>query len=240
MRTEARLRRRCLNTSSCASPLRRPARRRCCRARSAISWCCAARPSRAMRCRHVGFTGATGAALFGLSPLAGLVGFSALAGLVMGLIGEKWSERDVAIGMTLSLALGSRPAVPAFLHLRRGAGDGAAVWQRARRRRDGADDAAGAGRGEPAGARLDRPAAHLREPAGGACGGAGIADARALGRLPRDRRGGGRRKRADRRRAAGVHADGRPRRGVAQTDAQRRRRRGARRGAGARAKPGAA
>src|SRR5579863_2818153 len=55
---------------------------------------------------HVGFTGATGAALFGLSPLAGLVAFSALAGFVMGLIGEKWSERDVAIGMTLSLALG--------------------------------------------------------------------------------------------------------------------------------------
>jgi zinc/manganese transport system permease protein len=44
--------------------------------------------------------------LFGVSPLAGLVAFSALAGLVMGFIGEKWSERDVAIGMTLSLALG--------------------------------------------------------------------------------------------------------------------------------------
>jgi zinc/manganese transport system permease protein len=55
---------------------------------------------------HVGFTGATGAALLGLPPLAGLVGFSALAGLLMGLIGEKWSERDVAIGMTLTLSLG--------------------------------------------------------------------------------------------------------------------------------------
>ena len=55
---------------------------------------------------HVGFTGATGAALFGLSPLAGLIAFSAFAGLVMGLIGEKLAERDVAIGMTLSLALG--------------------------------------------------------------------------------------------------------------------------------------
>ncbi len=55
---------------------------------------------------HVGFTGATGAALVGLSPLAGLVAFSACAGLIMGLIGEKWSERDVAIGMTLSLSLG--------------------------------------------------------------------------------------------------------------------------------------
>jgi zinc/manganese transport system permease protein len=55
---------------------------------------------------HVGFTGATGAALFGLSPLAGLVGFTLLAGIGMGLFGEKLAERDVAIGMMLSLALG--------------------------------------------------------------------------------------------------------------------------------------
>jgi zinc/manganese transport system permease protein len=55
---------------------------------------------------HVGFTGATGAALFGLSPLAGLLGFTVLAGIGMGLFGEKLSERDVAVGMMLSLALG--------------------------------------------------------------------------------------------------------------------------------------
>jgi zinc/manganese transport system permease protein len=55
---------------------------------------------------HVGFTGATGAVLLGLSPLAGLVGFTVLAGFGMGLLGEKLSERDVAIGMMLSLALG--------------------------------------------------------------------------------------------------------------------------------------
>jgi len=55
---------------------------------------------------HVGFTGATGAVLFGLPPLAGLVGFTVLAGFAMGLLGEKLSERDVAIGMMLSLALG--------------------------------------------------------------------------------------------------------------------------------------
>jgi zinc/manganese transport system permease protein len=55
---------------------------------------------------HVGFTGATGAVLFGLSPLSGLVGFTVLAGFAMGLLGEKISERDVAIGMMLSLALG--------------------------------------------------------------------------------------------------------------------------------------
>ena len=55
---------------------------------------------------HVGFTGATGALLFGLSPLAGLVGFTLIAGIGMGLFGEKLAERDVAIGMMLSLALG--------------------------------------------------------------------------------------------------------------------------------------
>jgi zinc/manganese transport system permease protein len=55
---------------------------------------------------HVGFTGATGAVLFGLSPLAGLVGFTFVAGIGMGLFGERLSERDVAIGMMLSLALG--------------------------------------------------------------------------------------------------------------------------------------
>lgn len=55
---------------------------------------------------HVGFTGATGAILFGLSPFAGLVGFTVLAGAGMGLLGEKLAARDVAIGMMLSLALG--------------------------------------------------------------------------------------------------------------------------------------
>jgi len=55
---------------------------------------------------HVGFTGATGAALFGISPLAGLIGFTLAAGVAMGFLGEKLAERDVAIGMTLSLSLG--------------------------------------------------------------------------------------------------------------------------------------
>jgi zinc/manganese transport system permease protein len=55
---------------------------------------------------HVGFTGATGAVLFGLPPLAGLVGFTLIAGIGMGLFGERLAARDVAIGMMLSLALG--------------------------------------------------------------------------------------------------------------------------------------
>ncbi len=55
---------------------------------------------------HAGFTGATGAVLFGFSPLAGLVGFTLMVGVGMGLFGEKLAQRDVAIGMMLSLALG--------------------------------------------------------------------------------------------------------------------------------------
>ncbi len=55
---------------------------------------------------HVGFTGATGAVLFGLSPFAGLVGFTVAAGIGMGFLGEKFATRDVAIGMILSMALG--------------------------------------------------------------------------------------------------------------------------------------
>jgi zinc/manganese transport system permease protein len=55
---------------------------------------------------HVGFTGATGAILVGVSPLAGLVAVTVLGGIGMGLLGERLQERDVAIGMVLSLALG--------------------------------------------------------------------------------------------------------------------------------------
>ena len=55
---------------------------------------------------HVGFTGATGAILFGVSPFAGLVGFTVLAGIGMGFLGERFAARDVAIGMILSMALG--------------------------------------------------------------------------------------------------------------------------------------
>ena len=55
---------------------------------------------------HVGFAGATGAVLLGLSPLAGLTGFTLAAGIGMGLLGDRLSGRDVAIGMVLSLSLG--------------------------------------------------------------------------------------------------------------------------------------
>ncbi|MBB3255326.1 zinc/manganese transport system permease protein [Paraburkholderia bannensis] len=55
---------------------------------------------------HVGFTGATGAVLLGISPMWGMVGFTLVAGVSMGALGEKLAGRDVAIGVILSLALG--------------------------------------------------------------------------------------------------------------------------------------
>lgn len=55
---------------------------------------------------HIGFAGATGAGLIGLAPLWGLVGFTVIAGVVMGWLSERLSNRDVAIGVVLALALG--------------------------------------------------------------------------------------------------------------------------------------
>ncbi len=55
---------------------------------------------------HVGFTGATGAVLLGISPIWGLLGVTLAAGLGMGALGEKLNGRDVAIGVILSLSLG--------------------------------------------------------------------------------------------------------------------------------------
>jgi zinc/manganese transport system permease protein len=55
---------------------------------------------------HIGFAGATGAGLVGLAPLWGLVGFTLAAGIVMGMLSERISNRDVAIGVVLALSLG--------------------------------------------------------------------------------------------------------------------------------------
>jgi zinc/manganese transport system permease protein len=54
---------------------------------------------------HVGFAGATGAALIGLSPFAGLTLFTILAGVGIGVLGQR-ANRDVAIGLVLTLSLG--------------------------------------------------------------------------------------------------------------------------------------
>jgi zinc/manganese transport system permease protein len=55
---------------------------------------------------HIGFAGATGAGLVGLAPLWGLIAFTVAAGVTMGALSERISNRDVAIGVVLALALG--------------------------------------------------------------------------------------------------------------------------------------
>ena len=55
---------------------------------------------------HIGFAGATGAALLGAPPLAGMLAFTLAGGVLMGALGEQVAQRDVAIGVVLSLALG--------------------------------------------------------------------------------------------------------------------------------------
>jgi zinc/manganese transport system permease protein len=55
---------------------------------------------------HVGFAGATGAILVGISPLWGLIALTLVAGIGMGLLGERLHQRDVAIGIVLAMSLG--------------------------------------------------------------------------------------------------------------------------------------
>jgi len=55
---------------------------------------------------HIGFAGATGAVLIGMASIWGLVAFTVAAGIAMGLMGDRISGRDVAIGVVLALALG--------------------------------------------------------------------------------------------------------------------------------------
>lgn len=55
---------------------------------------------------HVGFAGATGAVLIGASPLAGMLAVTTLGGIAMGILGEKLAQRDIAIGVILTLSLG--------------------------------------------------------------------------------------------------------------------------------------
>jgi zinc/manganese transport system permease protein len=54
---------------------------------------------------HVGFAGAAAALLAGVSPLAGLVAFTVLGGVAMGVLGERLVGRDVAIGLVLAVSL---------------------------------------------------------------------------------------------------------------------------------------
>jgi zinc/manganese transport system permease protein len=66
---------------------------------------------------HIGFAGATGAVLSGIDPVIGLLIFTIGAGTGIGIFGKELRERDIAVGviMTLMLGLGSL-----FLALYRG------------------------------------------------------------------------------------------------------------------------
>lgn len=55
---------------------------------------------------HIGFAGAAGAALLGLSPLEGMLLLTVSSGVFMGATGDKMHRSDMAIGMVLSMALG--------------------------------------------------------------------------------------------------------------------------------------
>jgi zinc/manganese transport system permease protein len=55
---------------------------------------------------HIGFAGAAGAAILGLSPLEGMLLLTVGSGVFMGATGDKVNRSDMAIGMVLSMALG--------------------------------------------------------------------------------------------------------------------------------------
>ncbi len=55
---------------------------------------------------HIGFAGAAGAVLLGLDPVAGLLAFTISAGVSIGLLGKELRERDIAIGIIMTLGLG--------------------------------------------------------------------------------------------------------------------------------------
>jgi zinc/manganese transport system permease protein len=55
---------------------------------------------------HIGFTGAAGAVLLGINPLAGLLVFTSGGGLAMAALGRKAAGRDVQIGAVLAFMLG--------------------------------------------------------------------------------------------------------------------------------------
>lgn len=55
---------------------------------------------------HIGFAGATGAAVLGLAPIVGLLAFTMSAGAVMGALGQRLRGRDVTIGLVMAWSLG--------------------------------------------------------------------------------------------------------------------------------------
>lgn len=55
---------------------------------------------------HIGFAGATGALLFGIDPLFGMLSFTLVSGLLIGVIGKRLQERDISVGIVMMIMLG--------------------------------------------------------------------------------------------------------------------------------------
>jgi zinc/manganese transport system permease protein len=55
---------------------------------------------------HIGFAGATGAVLLGISPVFGLLAFTLGSGVAIGALGSRLRGRDVTIGIVLAWTLG--------------------------------------------------------------------------------------------------------------------------------------
>ena len=55
---------------------------------------------------HIGFAGAAGAVLLGIDPVIGLLVFTIGASIGIGVLGKEIRERDIAIGIVMTLALG--------------------------------------------------------------------------------------------------------------------------------------
>ena len=55
---------------------------------------------------HIGFAGATGAVVLGISPVFGLFAFTIVAAMGIGTLGKRLHGRDVAIGIVLAWTLG--------------------------------------------------------------------------------------------------------------------------------------
>ncbi|MGH7762429.1 MAG: metal ABC transporter permease [Candidatus Dormibacteraceae bacterium] len=55
---------------------------------------------------HIGFAGATGAVVLGVSPVFGLLAFTVVSGVTIGALGNRLRGRDVTIGIVLAWTLG--------------------------------------------------------------------------------------------------------------------------------------
>jgi zinc/manganese transport system permease protein len=55
---------------------------------------------------HIGFAGATGAVVLGVSPVFGLLAFTLVSGVTIGALGDRLRGRDVTIGIVLAWTLG--------------------------------------------------------------------------------------------------------------------------------------